>query len=181
MCNRSFTLAARQAFDRGSVCYQAATVSPTLQALCPYDDALFCSAVVHELAAHNRTMKMGAREEPVSHFLEREIAERVRNHSSRSRLGSMILDSRGFTEPCALASGLSDARSGPFSGEGCRRVCGRPAALSSGHQKSAGPRTNRVAPRYKLKSICRTSACFRAVTVTTSRNSKLLRIICESM
>ena len=41
----------------------------------------FCSAVVHELAAHNRTMKMGAREEPVSHFQEREIAERVRNHS----------------------------------------------------------------------------------------------------
>jgi len=26
-----------------------------------------------------------------------------------------------------------------FVAQGCRRGCGRPAALSSGHQKSAGP------------------------------------------
>jgi len=29
----------------------------------------------------------------------------------------------------------------------------RLAALSQAHQKSAGPRTNRVAPRYKLRNI----------------------------
>jgi hypothetical protein len=39
------------------------------------------TAVVHETTAHNRTMKMGTCEEPVGHFQEREIAERVRNHS----------------------------------------------------------------------------------------------------
>src|ERR1700730_2434246 len=39
-----------------------------------------------------------------------------------------------------------------FVAQVCRRGCGRPAALLSGHQKSAGPRTNRVAPRYKSKS-----------------------------
>src|SRR2546430_12632255 len=36
-----------------------------------------------------------------------------------------------------------------FCSAGGRRVCGKPAAVWSGHQKSAGPRTDRVAPRYK--------------------------------
>src|SRR6478736_1931203 len=55
---------------------------------------------------------------------------------------------------------MSSRRARPllyFVAQGCRRGCGRPAALWSRHQKSAGPRTNRVAPRYKLQTFDGTS------------------------
>ena len=57
-----------------------------------------------------------------------------------------------------------------FVAQGCRRGCGRPAAVWSGDQKSAGPRANRVAPRYKIKNhlIARRKCCQGSESCTVS-------------